>query len=127
MFFGRYSVTVSNNGLLFLFDFFKDKIEVGKPYNVIANIDEESNGIYSLIYRFNDDIYENEKLIKSYRVRKDKFLRIPPTYKNIMLGRCYIIGIGNDIELVTIESEEKRESKYNDVSLETLIDEFKKL
>lgn len=125
MFYGRYSITISNDGMVF--NFFKDRIEAGTPYNVIVNLEDESNGDHSLIYRFNNDIYENEKLIKSYRVRKDKFLRIPPSHRDLMHGRCFLIGIGNDIELVTFKTEEKREKKYEDVTLESLIEEFKKL
>ena len=62
MFYGRYSITISNDGMVF--NFFKDRIEVGTPYNVIVNLEDESNGDRSLIYRFNNDIYENEMLIK---------------------------------------------------------------
>lgn len=125
MFFGRYSITISNDGMVF--NFFKDRLIAGSPYNVITNEEDESKGYHSLIYRFNDDLYENEKLIKSYRVRKDKFLRIPPSYRDLMCGRCFLIGIGNDIELVTFKSEEKREKEHENVSLESLIKEFEKL
>lgn len=125
MFFGRYTITISNDGMVF--NFFKDRLKAGSPYNVIINSEDESKGYHSLIYRFNDALYENEKKIKSYRVRKDKFLRIPPSYRDLMCGRCFLIGIGNDIELVTHKSEEKREKELENVTLDSLKKEFEKL
>lgn len=127
MFFGKYSLTISKDGMVFLFADFKDKIEVGMPYNVILRTDHEEDGIYSLIYRFNNDVYENEKVLKKYNVRKDKFLRIPPSFRDTMTGRCFLIGVGNDIELTTFESETKRESQYENMSFENLMEEFKSI
>ena len=84
MFFGSYNRTVSDDGMLHLYNSFVERIEVGTPYSVIIFSDDKAKGINALIYRFGKEVHEGEEVIKTYKVRKDKVLRIPPSYRKIM-------------------------------------------
>lgn len=127
MLFGKYSITISNDGMVFLYPSLKDKIEVGNMYNVIVNHEDEEKEIYSLMYRFSNEVCEGEKIVKSYKVRKDKFLRVPPSYRELMSGNCFLIGLGNSIELVKYESDRKREAECGNMSFESIMDKFEGL
>ena len=125
MFFGMFNITISDDGMLHLFRFFERQIEVGIAYSVIVSTDEKSKGINSLIYRFSNKVHEGEELIKTYKVRKDKVLRIPPAYRKIMAGKCVLTGLCDDIELVTAESQKMRESGFSEIDIDALIEEIK--
>ena len=61
MMYGKYTITVSNDGKVFVFPSLSHNYEVGDTYRVLINKNAiETGGVY-LSYRFNDEIDLEEK------------------------------------------------------------------
>lgn len=105
MFFGSYN-TVVDNGEFLIPENLQSCVEASAKYDVFYYPSEWEKGLLYISFVFkNSHHYSDAPFISSGYVTKDKKIRVPEEYVEIMNGECLLIGNFEALELSKVPIE----------------------
>ena len=121
MFIGKYNASINKNGKVYIHERLSENYNIGDKYLVIIHEDSTDEEI-ALKYRFNSDVYSDEKVVAEYTVGSDKMLTIPTEYLLKFQGKCNVTGVISDIEISTRGFHEI--NRYSKEQIKAMLDEL---